>query len=353
MRKYPQIIFDAERMKYPHTGIYHYCLHLGSSLIQQNLNHNKRIGFYLPRTAGKIFGDDQYYIRQRSLHKLLMPALSNHRIWHSTYQGTNYFPEMSSIKKILTVHDLNFLHEDKPRYKQEKYLGTLQEKLNRADKIVVISNFVKAELQDNVHIAPEKIEVIYNGCNIKEGVVPQKPALAFNAPFLFSIGTIAAKKNFHVLPGALLNNDYHLVIAGIVQDENYLQKIQQYAASLGVSGRLHLIGAVSEEEKYWLMQQCSLFVFPSVAEGFGLPVIEAMRFGTPVLLSTATSLPEIGGDHAFYLQNFDPEHMSEMVKHSVDHATNELREQTIDWSKKFSWEHAATQYWNLYETLLQ
>jgi glycosyltransferase involved in cell wall biosynthesis len=352
MRKYPPIIFDAERMKYAHTGIYHYCLHLGNALLQQVANHNKRIGFYLPRATGKVFGQDQFYIRQHSLHKLLMPALSNHIIWHSTYQGTNYFPTLSNIRKILTVHDLNFLHEDKPAHKQKKYLGALQEKINRSDKIVVISNFVKQELQDNLQIAPGKIEVIYNGCNITEGVIPKKPALPFEGPFLFSIGTIAAKKNFHVLPAALLDNDYHLVIAGIVQDEKYMQKIIDEATKLGVKERVHLVGAVSESEKYWLIQRCEVFIFPSVADGFGLPVIEAMHFGKAVLLSTATSLPEIGGSHAFYLNSFEPEHISAMVAHSIAHATEELKTNTIEWSKQFSWEHAAKQYWDVYETLL-
>jgi glycosyltransferase involved in cell wall biosynthesis len=351
--KYPEIIFDAERMKYAHTGIYHYCLHLGNALLQQQALHSDDIGFYLPRSAGEIFGDDAYYIRQRSLHKLLMPSLSNHHLWHSTFQGTNYFPEIASVKKVLTVHDLNFLHENKSPAKQQKYLALLEDKLQKADKVVVISNFVQQEIEQHIKIDSDKIEVIYNGCNIKDDVEPQKPALPFEGSFLFSIGTIAPKKNFHVLPGALVNNDFHLVIAGIFQDEKYLQKIQQHATELGVSDRLHLIGSVSEAEKYWLMKNCSLFIFPSVAEGFGLPVIEAMRFGTPVLLSTATSLPEIGGPSAFYLQSFDPSYISNTVRESLQQSTDERRKQTMLWSNKFSWSEAAKQYWNVYETLLQ
>jgi len=350
--RYPSIIFDAERMKYDHTGIYHYCLHLGTALLQQQSEHQHTIGFYLPPKAKHVFGKGEFYIQQRSLHKLLMPSLTRHRLWHSTYQGTNYFPIAAAAKKVLTVHDLNFLHENKPPEKQQKYLASLQAKLNRANKVVVISQFVQREIETHLSIPAGKVVVIHNGCNVQEHILPVKPSLPFEDSFLFSIGTIVGKKNFHVLPGALLNNHHHLVIAGIVQDENYKQQILAEAKQLGVSDRIHLIGSVTEAEKYWLMQHCALFIFPSVAEGFGLPVIEAMRFGTPVLLSTATSLPEIGGDSAFYLQSFEPHYMSETVAQCLNEVTDDRRAATIEWSKKFSWQSAAQQYWNVYETLL-
>ncbi|HVF97019.1 MAG TPA: glycosyltransferase, partial [Flavisolibacter sp.] len=139
---------------------------------------------------------------------------------------------------------------------------------------------------------------------------------------------------------------------GIVQDEDYLQKIKAKAEELGVAHRVHFAGTVSEAEKYWWLQNCALFLFPSLAEGFGLPVIEAMYFGRPVLLSNKTSLPEIGGTHASYLQSFEDNHLSEMCAKTIAAFTPEKSRNMQAWAKRFSWEAAAEAYWKIYKHVL-
>lgn len=352
MIKYPDIIFDAERMKYPHTGIYHFCLQLGLALIDQHLNEVYSAGFYLPPSVNGMFGD-VFAIKQHPFHKFKMPPLTKHKLWHCTYQGTNYYPAANNIKKVLTIHDLNFLLENKGIVKEQRYLSKLQRKINTADAIVAISQFVKKEIEQNLDLKGKEVKVIYNGCNINDHVLSQKPALLSDKPYLFSIGTIARKKNFHVLPGCLLHNDYNLLIAGICQDDDYRRVILEEANRLGVADRVYLIGAVNESEKYWLLQNCELFLFPSVAEGFGLPVIEAMRFGKKVLLSKSTSLPEIGGPHAFYFDGFDPELMAENTMAALGTNNEVLAGKIIEWSNNFSWQKAAIEYFKVYDELLR
>ncbi len=115
------------------------------------------------------------------------------------------------------------------------------------------------------------------------------------------------KKNFHVLPALLVGNDHELIISGV--ETPYKSKIMEEAEKFGVTDRVKITGTISEEDKAWYYKNCTAFVFPSIAEGFGLPVIEAMHFGKPVFLSTHTSLPEIGGDAAFYFPTFEPADM--------------------------------------------
>ncbi len=350
MNNSADIVFDAERMKYPHTGIYHYCKQLGTALLNQREKHVLKLGFYIPPTVADIFSKDIYRIYQNSLHKFWMPSPQHYKLWHATYQGTNYFPWRSKNKIVLTLHDLNFLYE-KPIKKQQKYLSILQNKINRTDAVIAISNFVKSEIINHLKVEEEKIFVIYNGCNIMPYIQPEKPAYPISFPFVFSLGAITPKKNFHILPACIKDNDLHLILAGVIQNKDYFNSIMARAKQLGVEHKIHYVGSVGEAQKYWLLKSCNLFCFPSLAEGFGLPVIEAMRFGKPVLLSKSTSLPEIGGKVAYYLNDFSDEHISYMTNYILNDFNHEKSIKTIEWSNHFNWDNSAKEYWNVYEKL--
>lgn len=351
MTKHPDIIFDAERMKHPHTGMYHYCRKLGMALLDQQPLRQNKLGFYLPQSALNVFANNTYVINQRAYHRFYKPFINDYKVWHVTNQVTDYFPWKSRKKIVLTVHDLNFLYEKKSLSKQRQYLSDIQQKVSRADVIVTISQFVQSEIEHNLKIDSNKIKVIYNGCNIESDTISVKPEFPIDYPFIFSLGAISAKKNFAVLPVALVGNDLHLVIAGIIQNKDYFNLIFDNARKHGVENRVHYIGPVLEPQKQWLMENCALFAFPSLAEGFGLPVIEAMRFGKPVVLSRSTSLPEIGGDAAFYFDNFQPDHIKALVPEILAHFTEKNKQAIIDWSYKFDWKKSATAYWNIYEEI--
>lgn len=342
-----KIMFDAERMKYEFTGLYYFCQHLGGALLNQSNPEEFDFGFYAP--SGARLPSPARMVRQSSLHKFHMPFNGRFDLWHSTFQGTNYFPYNSKGKIVLTVHDLNFLHEGKDAAKQKKYMVALEKKLARADGVVAISNFVKEELLRYTSVAEEKVKVIYNGCNVRNtGEIPL-PRYIPPQPFFFTLGTIAAKKNFHVIPAMLLDNEVNLVISGITVEDAYRSKIENTARSMGVLDRVHFTGAVTNEELLWYYRHCTAFAFPSLAEGFGLPVIEAMRFGKPVFLSKLTCLPEIGGDMAYYFDSFDPKHMSARTNEGLaDFEEKNKGNQVVNHSEQFSWEKAANQYLDFY-----
>lgn len=348
-----QIVVDCERMKYPNTGLYHFCLQLAQALQRNHDDVNEKLKFYVREQTMSDFGEGFSFIRQHSLHKFMMPLKKEYDIWHSTYQATNYFPSGGRIKKVLTIHDLNILYEDKPEHKREKYLKKLAQKIRHSDHITVISNYVKTDIEKYFDLSSKPVTVIYNGCNISANIISSlDTSKQPGSPFLFTIGTIVDKKNFHVLPSLLVGNNLLLVISGIVQSADYKARIISHAATMGVLDRIIFTDSISEEEKYWYLENCEAFLFPSLAEGFGLPVIEAMHFGKPVFLSSCTSLPEIGADAAYYFKNFDPEHMRDVFNKGMQQYNNT---QPMAHIKKraslFNWDTAAKAYLELYRSL--
>lgn len=348
-----RIIIDCERMKYPHTGLYHYCYNLGVALKQQADPSLEKLTFFLPPAEQDVFGADQDYMLQKPWHKLMLPSLRKYTLWHCTHQDADYFPAGKRLRVVLTVHDINTMHnQHKSEQKKKQFIRSIEKKIKRADHITFISKFTRDDVQQYIDLGGKPVSVIYNGCNIKEAGQLTAPAAMPAAPFLFTIGTIMEKKNFHVLPALLGGNDRKLVIAGITQSEAYKKRIIEEAVKHGVEQRLIFTGPISENDKQWYLKNCEAFVFPSLTEGFGLPVVEAMHFGVPIFLSRFTSLPEIGGDVCYYFSSFEKEAMKHAVQKGLDHynttdAKNNIRKR----AEMFSWRDAATQYLGVYRSL--
>lgn len=349
------ILFDCERMKYPHTGLYHFCWELGQELIAQSQGTDLEINLYAKKKVQQQFASRPGFLEQSALHKFLMPNLDQWGLWHATHQATDYYPGKEMIATLLTVHDLNFLHETH-RSKQKKIRETdkLQRKLDKADRVVAISEFVAMDLKEQMQLDPTKLQVIYNGCNIKSANIMAEPSIKPRAEFLFTIGTVLPKKNFQTLPALLQNNQMQLVIAGAIHNKQSQQAVLDQATALGVADRVMFTGPITEAEKYWYYQHCRAFVFPSLMEGFGLPVVEAMAFAKPLFLSTLTSLPEIGGNLAYYFQSFDPEQMQMDLKEGLAmyDAHPALLEKIKLRAQDFSWKAAAQSYLATYEQIL-
>jgi glycosyltransferase involved in cell wall biosynthesis len=263
-------------------------------------------------------------------------------------------PTGSGASIVLTIQDLNYLHDGrKSEAKKQRFKAKLQAKINRANYLVFISEYTQRDVQAHFELGNTPQKVILNGCNLAQ--IPPDipfPLIANGRPFLFTIGTIAEKKNFHVLPQLLVGNDRLLIIAGITQQAHYLEKIKQEAQDLGVSDRVIFAGAVSEQDKMALYVQCEAFVFPSLAEGFGLPVVEAMHLGKPVFLSQFTSLPEVGGPEAYYFTDFDGASMREtLTKGLQDYQVNDKKLAIQACFKQFDWSVAAASYVKVYAKL--
>ncbi|MGQ0828693.1 MAG: glycosyltransferase family 4 protein [Bacteroidota bacterium] len=345
-----KVLLEMEKLKNLNSGLGQFCLSIGEQFQKLNPQHLE-LDFYLPSLQKNVFGEDFHYKKHSPIHKLIPMSGSEYDIWHCLQQDSHYLPTNKNTKLILTIHDLNFLDKYKGS-KQKRKLNSLQKRVNKASAITVISKFTEIIVRENLELNNTPVYVIPNGNTLKIVENVPKPDFVTFEDFIFSIGIISDKKNVHTLLPLLQNNKLHLVIAGN-NTSDYAKQLVKTAQAMGVSDRLHLPGAVDDNAKYWLYKNCSAFVFPSLSEGFGLPVVEAMSLGKPVFLSNFTSLPEVGGIEAYYWKNFEPKYMIDVFEKGMAdfNSDKEKAKRSIDWSKQFSWEDAAKAYLKLYEEI--
>ncbi|MDR0743251.1 MAG: glycosyltransferase family 4 protein [Tannerella sp.] len=338
-------------MKHPYIGLFEYCSQLGHAL-KVTVDADNEISFYVPPKHENYFGNNSRYYIYSPVHRFFPLKTKKVDIWHSSNAQSAFVKSSRKMKRIVTIHDLNFLYEKTPR-KINKYLKAFQNSIDRADAVITISEYSKTDILNHLNMERKPVFVIYNGCNVLEFPDYDTPLYRPMVPFLFSIGTVLPKKNFHVLPCLLKNNDFELIISGKGND-NYIQKIVEEAKKHNVEGRIKLTGPVKNEDKYWYLKNCSAFLFPSLAEGFGIPPVEAMHFGKPVFLSTKTSLPEIGGQHAYYFNDFDPENMRKVFEAGMNHyAQTNPAASIIRHANQFNWKNSAKAYWEVYKSISQ
>ncbi len=271
-------------------------------------------------------------------------------------------PALFKGKKITTIHDLTtirFINPDKNKtvfkFKQNVYKRLI--KKVSIDSLILItpSKFVKQDLINFTSVNSEKIEVIHEAAEkIKEK--PKKINFLENKKFLMYIGRPTPHKNLEKLIKSYkqikkIKPEVNLVLAG-KQDANYL-RIKDFVNNNDIED-VFFTGFVGEEELRWLYENCLAYVFPSLSEGFGLPGLEAMVHGAPVISSNATCLPEIYGDGAIY---FNPEDVNDMTKKILSVIDDEeLRLKQIKLgqlqAKKYSWAKTAQQTLKIYNEVL-
>jgi glycosyltransferase involved in cell wall biosynthesis len=327
-----KILIDFEKIKDPYSGLGQYCAHLKTFFDKSPLH----LQYWRP---GKF----------QKLAKKIPFILPNTDVFHAVHQDSPYMPWSSKTKYILTIHDLNALQENSYYGTGEFYKMNLQKKIDRADKITFISKYTGDEVANNFNIDPKKTQVIYNGISL--GKVAERPTFIPEGKFLFSVGTVLPKKNFHVLIDFLkLIPEYKIVLAGTTF-HTYAKEIQKRIKDEGLAERFFLVGTIDEEHKVWYYMHATAFLFPSLLEGFGLPVAEAMSLGLPLFISDKTCLPEIGGEDAYYFKNFEAESMRDVFISGMKNFTPEKKLRLIERSKMFDWKRAADDYLKIYSQI--
>ncbi len=348
------ILIDLDRLKNIHTGLGQVSLNFGKELAKIK-DEDLHFTFLLPKEFVNSFGTNVSY-EVVSLKRRWFPAMcKDYDLWHSLHQDASYLPGRRNMPYVLTVHDLNFLSEKSPG-KAKKRLKILQKKIDRASEIVAISDFTKNKIEKHLDISGKEVKLIYNGVEVLEFPESNKPEFVPEGEFLLSIGVIKEKKNVEVLLPFLekLPDNYTLIIAGD-KSSAYAKKIQSEISRKSLSDRIIMPGEVSDEEKYWLLKNCSAVLFPSKFEGMGMPPIEAMRLGKAVLASSFSSIPEICRDKAFYWNNFEPDYMVNVFFRSITGFYDNKRnaEEIQEYSKKFLWTKNVQAYLKLYRELLK
>ena len=308
------------------------------------------------KMIGKFGNEVSYLSSSRKLTRKFQFLLPKFDVWHSIHQSTRFKPQYSGTKYILTIHDLNYLYEKKGLNRLCKHLK-LQQKINRADEIVCISKFTKAEIEKRTKLKGKKCRVIYDYIEPLNKSKSIEPRIEIKNPFFFSIGVIQRKKNFHVLLDLMkLYPDKHLYIAGKearkAKKNQYAEMIKSRILNENITN-VTLLGGISHEEKIWLYENCEAFLCPSLLEGFGIPVIEAMQFGKAVFCSQETSLKEIGGEFAYFWNDFDPKSMKSLIDSHLDkfYEDKDLIKNEIEYAMSFTSDSHFKQYEKIYETI--
>ncbi|WP_080054523.1 glycosyltransferase family 4 protein [Spirosoma aerolatum] len=351
----PTLFIDTERLRDLNSGLGQVCLHLGQELVRQ-APVGWQLTFLVPTGKTGIFGNSVSYLEASWTRKFWIPG--QYDVWHCLHQDSAYLPRQAKL--ILTIHDLNFLERsDYSERTKARKLTRLQNKVNRATALTAISQYTASVVREQL-LTDKPIQVIPNGVAVNPADTPTEPPKSawadslVDAPFFLFVGVIHPKKNvLTLLPMLEAFPDYRLVLAG-PDGHPYAQHIREQAVKLGIADRLLMPGPVDESIKLWLYTHCTAFLFPSLSEGFGLPVAEAMAFGKPVFISRLTSLPEVGGKEAYYFENFEPESMAQTLDEGLrDFNQNPLRQERLRRrAATFSWPDVAKTYWELYRNLV-
>ena len=218
---------------------------------------------------------------------------------------------------VLTIHDLYFLYTEKSPKRISRKLNDIQQRVNRCSAIVTDSQYVADDLARNINLGRRPVHVVPLGMSPTPSKAAQRPDWLPQGKFAFSIGNFLPHKNFHTLVKMIRHlPDLTLVVAGKNQTP-YGEQVLDLVSTAGVADRVFLPGMVTDEDRQWLYEECDVFLFPSLTEGFGFPVLEAMQCGKPVVMSRLTSLPEIAGDHGFYFDSFEEKEMAVAVEEAL------------------------------------
>lgn len=357
MKSKKTILIDLERLRYPYSGIANVFRNLAKGLDE---NKKDLDIYYFGITAGMDISA-QKQISWKKWHKFFENFSENFGIVHVSHQLSSYFHKnYSHTTKIVTLHDLNFLHENLSEAKRKKMLKKVNKNLINADYIVCISNFAKKDFEENKHRFTlnklRGVEVIHNGILLPENINYDLGRFHEfkNKNYIVSIGVLFDKKNQIKLVQMLQFLECDLVLIASGEKEPYATEVRNKITELKLEKRVYFLKNISEEEKYALIQNSESLCHPSIAEGFGIPPIEAMAFGKPVFLSTSTSLPEIGGDCAFYFENFDSKYMADFYSEKINffNANKEVLIPKLKiWTQQFNYNVMSKNYLELYKKI--
>lgn len=276
-------------------------------------------------------------------------------------------PVRGNIPTLLTVHDLSFVH----------YANTFDQRLvaylnrvvpwsvQRATHVLADSQATKDDLITLWHVNPDKVTVLYSGVDDRfRPITAPKQLQAMrqrynlgDTPYLLCVGTVQPRKNYQMLIRAFADIardwPHNLVFAG---GKGWLfDDILAEVAQQGLEDRVHFIGFVDEADLPTLYSDATLFLFPSLYEGFGLPLLEAMACGVPVVSSNASCLPEVVGDAGILLAPHDPEAWQATIHRLLLNTPRRvaLIGAGAIQARRFSWRKSAHHLLTIYDKLLE
>ncbi|RYE14288.1 MAG: glycosyltransferase family 1 protein [Sphingobacteriales bacterium] len=370
-----KIGYDAKRAFLNNTGLGNY----SRWLIKAVADHfpGNRLFLYTPKVKANTRLN---FLRDHSNIHIVTPQSGSFTSWWRTKgivsdlerDGIDVFHGLShelplgisktGIKKVVTVHDLIFMRFPKQfgRINYFIYGAKVRYACRVADRIIAISQKTKEDLVELLGISPAKIEVIFQGCDpifsitqSEEKLVAVKEKYKLPGKFLLSVGTIEERKNLLLIAKAFKNidNDVPLVVVG--RQTKYAEKVKAYLAAHKLVNRVLFLQDVAFHELPAIYQSASIFIYPSRYEGFGIPILEALNSGTPVIAATGSCLEEAGGSHSIYVDPDDAAGLAENINLLLadDTLRKTMSEKGLLYASKFHSDKLSLQLMQLYTTI--
>jgi glycosyltransferase involved in cell wall biosynthesis len=353
-----RILINGLQLGDHNTGVQYYTQNLYNEFLKRDEDH---FDFQLMRSPVT----DSRSLKINRFERILfenfsLPAYfrrNNFNLYHSP----NYvLPYLANIPSVLTIHDLLTL--DRPELCQTEsalyFKFFLPPSVKKAIRIIAVSNTVKKDILNHFNLPEDKIEVIYHGVNSifkksTDGAILEKYHLP--EKYILFVGNLEPKKNLERLIRAFdllkRNTDipHKLVIVG-KKGWKY-QSVFDTVAGLKINSEVIFTGYVPLEDLPVIHSMAGLFVFPSLYEGFGIPPLEAMACGAPVLVSDKGALPEITGGTCLQVDPFDMNRIAQGMHQLLTdtHLRNKSVRSGREWVSRFTWENAAKETLKVYE----
>lgn len=359
-----KIIVDGRPLLTPLTGVGKYTYEISKRLLR---NHDV-VFFYGYYSNKMVLAKNNFLKRlvgnnlaKKFVKKLLdlSPGIEhkNHILDADIFWQPNFIPNLDVKAKrvVVTIHDFSFENREwHPNYRYDYFKENFYKYINRADHIITVSNFVKREAIEKLKFKEKDISVVYNGIDHSLFIPLTKKSMDLPDKYILYVGSLEPRKNIKTLIKAYLllkdiKRKFKLVLVGFKGWKNadimkMIKKNKKY---------IKYLGYVEESKMPEIYSRATLFVYPSLYEGFGIPPLEAMSCGTPVIASNRFSLPEVCGDAAFYC---DPTIKGIALALNVLVNDENLRKKLIskglEHSKKYSWNKSALEHEKIFKRLI-
>ena len=293
------------------------------------------------------------------------------QFWKQSFSGENFdifegfhlpFPSVSARKRILTIHDVRRLHPDWGWTGRSIFRFSLNQSLKNVDLVITVSDAMKQELLPICNNVP--IRVIPNGIDVETyGVTPNYSVLEsfqtkYSLPenFILAVGHLEIRKNYHRLLDAIsiLRNKQcicHLLIIGNNSGEG--KQLDALIRSLDISDQVTILSGLSDQEVRSAYELCRIFVFPSLYEGFGIPVLEAMAAGKPMVLADIPVFKEITEGKCIYFDSKSATDIALKINDLLFSPKEQIRQIASNLSRvnDFNYKNIALQYQHLFCSL--
>ena len=327
-----------------------------NNLSYPNCNSLRMVSFQFPTYRWGL---------ERVWEDYVLPTMIN-RAKPDIFWGPRFFvPGKLKLPTVATIHDIAFVkHPDVVSEKQYKYFDEIiKNSLVSASHFIAVSKTTKSDFCEHYGVSEDKVSVIYNGYNQKflfpaDNMEKEKIKIKYKLPedFILFLGTIEPRKNLSRLIEAYKKSEAFdrqipLVIAGKM---GWLQnKLITDIEPMVNNGNIILTGFINDDELRVLYQTCTFFVFPSLYEGFGIPVLEAMASGAAVLTSHSSSLYELFHDSAHLVDPFSVYSISNGINQLLKEENRKvLIKRGYEITNQFSWKKAANQHLELFKSLI-